>query len=149
MRNKQGLSTEQIRKAELAWGYLMDTPIEALKIDIDLNSIAFDTNEAHITNSKTVFKEETLTIKLGADAYPGDNTCANSRMSLLACLSHEFSHLQRYLLGFNRPFIDPDKHLDEAETSIHASFTTVLSDGERKDLIEDAELRLKTWKEIL
>jgi hypothetical protein len=66
-------------------------------------------------------------------------------MSVLACLAHELAHLQRRRMDFNRPFHLPDAHLDEAETSIHASFLPALSQVDREDLVEDARDRLIDW----
>ncbi len=63
-------------------------------------------------------------------------------MSLLACLAHEFAHAERYLAGYERPVDSPEFLIDEAETSLHASFVTVLNKKDREDLREDAYLRL-------
>lgn len=51
----------------------------------------------------------------------------------------------RAKLGFARPFTLPDMHLDEAETSIHASFLENVSRQDREDLVEDARDRLFAW----
>lgn len=82
---------------------------------------------------------------LGADAYPGAGRTANSRMSPLACLAHELAHVERHELGYDRPFDPPDSYLDEAETSLRASFVPVLSPRDREDLVEDARDRLTDW----
>lgn len=82
---------------------------------------------------------------LGADAYPGPGTSANSRLSYVACLAHELAHFERYEIGFRRPYEPPDNVLDEAETSIHASFTLSLTAREREELVEDARDRLIDW----
>jgi len=39
----------------------------------------------------------------------------------------------------------PDSLIDEAETSLHASFNSVLNSKDREDLIEDARDRLNQW----
>ena len=49
---------------------------------------------------------------------------------------------KRHHLGFARPKGLPDVLLDEAETSIHASFHGVLRRKDREDLVEDARDRL-------
>lgn len=148
MRNKNGLNKDQIQKARIAWEFLTQEDDTTIRADtIVLEDITFDTNSAHLTNSKTVFQESTLTVKLGADAYPGQGTDANSIMSLLACLCHELSHAQRLQLGFHRPITDPAMNLDEAETSIHASYHPVLSIQDRKHLIQDAKKRIAIWEE--
>ncbi|MFT5130457.1 MAG: hypothetical protein ACI8W8_004088 [Rhodothermales bacterium] len=66
-------------------------------------------------------------------------------MSMLACLAHELAHAQRFRLDYRRPFELPDMLLDEAETSIHASFHVVLSEVDRRDLVEDGRDRLEMW----
>jgi hypothetical protein len=82
---------------------------------------------------------------LGADAYSGTGSTANARMSMQACLAHEMAHLQRAEMGFRRPLVPPDVHLDEAETSIHASFLKKVSRRDRQDLVEDARDRIFDW----
>jgi hypothetical protein len=66
-------------------------------------------------------------------------------MSLVSCLAHELAHAERYDLGFRRPHELPDVLLDEAETSLHASFMNGLGPAEREDLVEDALDRLNQW----
>jgi len=75
-------------------------------------------------------------------------------MSILACLAHELAHAQRLEMGFQRPFTLPHSLIDEAETSLHASFMSVLSAKDREDLIADARDRLtqwlvETWQEVI
>ena len=70
---------------------------------------------------------------------------ANSRLSTLACLAHELAHAERFRLGYRRPLDLPDVHLDEAETSVRASFTSILRMRDREDLVEDARNRLIQW----
>lgn len=86
-----------------------------------------------------------LTVFLGADALPGEGLDANARLSTLACLAHELAHAERFLLGYRRLTDLPDVLLDEAETSLRASFTSVLSLKDREDLVEDARDRLIQW----
>lgn len=66
-------------------------------------------------------------------------------MSPLACLAHEFAHFERFQLGYQRPVTAPDNLLDEAETSLRASFLPVLARRDREDLVEDARDRLIDW----
>ena len=82
---------------------------------------------------------------LGADSHPGDGLDANSRMSTLACLAHELAHVDRFQTGYRRPTKLPDALIDEAEASLHASFTSVLGMKNREDLVEDARDRLIHW----
>ena len=84
-------------------------------------------------------------VLLGADAYPGAGVDANSRMSVLACLVHELAHAERFAVGYRRPTSLPDVLLDEAETSLRAAFTSVISPTEREALVEDARDRLIAW----
>ena len=69
----------------------------------------------------------------------------NARLSTLACLAHELAHAERFQLGYRRPMGLPDVLLDEAETSLRASFTSILSPKDREDLVEDARDRLIQW----
>jgi len=48
-------------------------------------------------------------------------------------------------LGYRRPTDLPDVLRDEAETSLRASFTSILSPKDREDLVEDARDRLIQW----
>jgi len=66
-------------------------------------------------------------------------------MSMLACLAHEIAHAERFEIGYDRPFEFPDSLIDEAETSLRASFTRVLIPRDRQDLVEDARDRLIQW----
>lgn len=75
----------------------------------------------------------------------GNGIDANARLSTLACLAHELAHAERSHLGYRRPTDLPNVLLDEAETSLRASFTSVLSPKDREDLVEDARDRLIQW----
>ena len=66
-------------------------------------------------------------------------------MSMMACLAHELAHVLRFEMGFNRPFSPPDSYLDEAETSIFASFIGGVNVRDREDLVEDARDRVTDW----
>jgi hypothetical protein len=133
-RNQIGLTEKQIAYCMEAWVVLCaDRPI------------AFDTSEAVQYASRTRFNEAQNTVFLGADAVPGDGVDANVRLSTLACLAHELAHAERFYLGYRRPTDLPDVLLDEAETSLRASFTSVLSPKDREDLVEDARDRLIQW----
>jgi hypothetical protein len=81
-------------------------------------------------------------VHLGADVMPGQAIDANSRMSVLACLAHELGHAERFELGYRRPI---DNLIDEAETSLRASFVSILGLKDREDLVEDARDRLIQW----
>ena len=129
-----GLTEKQIAYCVEAWVALCaDQPI------------AFNTSEAVQYASRTRFNEAQNTVFLGTDALPGDGVDANARLSTLACLAHEFAHAERFQMGYRRPTDLPDVLLDEAETSLRASFTSLLSSKDREDLVEDARDRLIQW----
>jgi hypothetical protein len=104
-----------------------------------------DVSEAHRHSSRTRFDEVQGRVILGANVLPGVGMTPNARMSLLACLAHELAHAERYEMGYRRPLELPDMLLDEAETSLHASFTPILGNRDREDLVEDARERLSDW----
>lgn len=137
-RNQIGLDEAQTNYCIQAWAFLCGGRPRTL-----------DTSQAHIHGSRTRFFEQAETtpsfVMLGADAYPGKGMSANSRLSVLACLAHEIAHAERFEAGYDRPFSLPDNHVDEAETSLRASFTSVLGPRDREDLIEDAKDRLTDW----
>ncbi|MBD2626142.1 hypothetical protein [Trichormus variabilis] len=133
-RNRHGLTERQIEYCIEAWQVLCGDEDRILITD-----------EARINGSKTRFVENKNVVYLGADAYPGNNSSANSRMSVLSCLAHELSHMKRFERGYKRPLDMPDILIDEAETSLDASFQIVLSPKDREDLIEDARDRLTEW----
>jgi hypothetical protein len=133
-RNKIGLTEKQIEYCVDAWTVLCADRL-----------IALDTSAAVQHSSRTRFNEEQNTVFLGAYALPGEGVDANSRMSTLACLAHELAYAERFQLGYRRPTALPDVLLDEAETSLRASFTSVLSLKDREDLVEDARDRLIQW----
>ena len=134
-RNKEGLSEREIQNCLWAWELLLGGK----------NNIKLVTEEANQHHSRTRFSETKNVVYLGADVKPGYGIEANSRMSILACLAHELSHAQRFELGFQRPIALPYVLIDEAETSLHASFIPVLSPKDRENLIEDARDRLNQW----
>ena len=134
-RNQEGLTSSQIEYCRMAWEILTSQRQEFELV----------ITEAGKPGSKTRFNENRKAVLLGANAFPGIGLDANSRMSTLACLAHEFSHTERFTLGFRRPLDLPDILIDEAETSLHASFLPVLNPKDRKDLIEDARDRLIQW----
>lgn len=133
-RNYVGLTDEQIERCKEIWNYLGGWPKPEL-----------DRSEARSHGSRTRYDETLHAVILGADAYPGTGLSANSRLSVVACLAHELAHAQRASMGFRRPLIPPDVHLDETETSIHASFLENVSRRDREDLVEDARDRLFDW----
>lgn len=107
--------------------------------------LELDTSEAMQYGSRIRFSAEQNKVFLGTDTLPGVGVDANSRMSSLACLVHELAHAERFRLGYRRPTDLPDVLLDEAETSLRASFTSVLRMKDREDLVEDARDRLIQW----
>src|SRR5207248_9344428 len=104
-----------------------------------------DISSAHRHGSRTRYVEDRRIVVLGADVEPISAPAPRSRMSAIACLSHELAHAQRDRMRYNRPTGHPDMLLDEAEASIHASFNLLLSARDREDLIEDARDRLIDW----
>jgi hypothetical protein len=133
-RNRVGLTDDQIRTCVQAWQFLCGESPRLL-----------DLSEAARHGSRTRYDERRRVVILGADAFSGTGASANSRMSLRACLAHELAHALRSEMGFDRPILPPDGYLDEAETSIHASFLENVSPGDREDLVEDARDRLFAW----
>lgn len=133
-RNQVGLTVEEIERCLLAWKILCGEKERGLVTD-----------EAHQHSSRTRFNETSGKVHLGADVKPGGGIEANSRMSVLACLAHELAHVERFEIGFQRPIGFPDNLIDEAETTLHASFMPVLSSTEREVLVEDARDRLNQW----
>lgn len=136
-RNQIGLSARQIDHCMAAWAVLCDAS--------DASPRVLDTSEAMEYGSRTRFLQDRNVVILGADAYPGSGVSANSRMSMRACLAHELAHVERFEIGYSRPFDPPDSFIDEAETSLRAAFKPVLSPREREDLVEDARDRLIDW----
>jgi len=130
-RNREGLTPLQIEYCVEAWRVLCRS-----------SPVAMDVSSAHRGRSRTRFNEGLGNLLLGADAYPGQGTDANSRMSTLACLAHELAHAERYDAGYRRPPHLPDVLIDEAETSLRACFASLLRSRDREDLVEDARDRL-------
>jgi hypothetical protein len=133
-RNYIGLTEVQIGRCLAVWDALCGRYDRAL-----------DISEAAFHGSRTRYDEDRDAVILGANAYAGIGASANARMSMQACLAHELAHMLRAELGFDRPFTPPDVYLDEAETSIHASFFESVSPRDREDLVEDARDRLFDW----
>lgn len=133
-RNQVGLTAKEIEYCIKAWEVLCGTRKRVLI-----------TSGATNHSSRTRFLQNQNVVYLGADVKPGGGIEANSRMSILACLAHELAHAERYEMGFDRPIILPDMFLDEAETSLHASYNPVLGSRDRRDLIEDAQERIVQW----
>src|SRR5262245_43981414 len=110
-RNRAPLTPVQIDYCQLAWAIVCGN--EAVELDV---------SEASRYGTRTRFSEDQEKVLLGADSSPGDGSDANSRLSTLACLAHEFAHAERYRLGYRRPVEMPDALVDEAETSLRACF---------------------------
>ena len=125
------IESRQARTGVVGLGYV------GLPLAVELARSGFTT---------TGYSEGDRTVYLGANAYPNVMAVdANSRLSVLACLAHEYAHAERHGLGYERPKVLPDVLLDEAEASIHASFHPVLAHKDREDLVEDARDRLIKW----
>lgn len=133
-RNQTGLSEREIDYCIKAWDVICGEKKREMVI-----------LEASRHSSRTRFNEVDNRIYLGADVKPGAGIEANSRMSVLACLAHELAHAERFELGFQRTITFPDNLVDEAETSLYASFHPILNPKDREDLIEDARDRLNQW----
>ena len=102
--------------------------------------------EASEHGSRTRFSQAVNAVYLGADAEPGIGTEPRVRMSEVSCLAHEMARAERYRMGIDRTTDQPDVLLDEAETSLYASFITPLSEKERRDLVEDARTQIAAWQ---
>jgi hypothetical protein len=134
-RNQVGLTEREIRYCLEAWELLCGDNKRVLIV-----------TEAPRHSSRTHFNEIDGLVYLGADVKPGNGIEANSRMSILACLAHELAHVERFeRSAFQRLITFPDNLIDEAETSLHASFMSVLGSRDREDLVEDARDRLNQW----
>lgn len=133
-RNGVGLSEREIEQCIWAWELLCGTKERTLIV-----------SEATRHSSRTYFEQTRNVVYLGADVKPGTGIEANARMSILASLAHELAHAERHELGFDRPVDFPELLIDEAETSLHASYISILSSKDREDLIEDARDRLNQW----
>ncbi|AFM13962.1 hypothetical protein [Turneriella parva] len=137
-RNQSPLDERQIEFCRIAWELLTGG-----------QGIPLITDEAQLYASETRFDENRNAVILGANAYPGVGVSANAQLSMLTCLAHELAHAERFRMGFRRPFTQPDMLLDEAETSLHASFFTLeLSETDRIHLVEDARDRLNLYLEL-
>jgi hypothetical protein len=133
-RNQTGLTKREVAHCQWAW--------EALCGDRQIKLVI---TEATRHSSRTFFRDADQFVYLGADVKPGIGIEANARMSILACLAHELAHAERFELGFQRSVNLPDNLIDEAETSLHASFHPLLNSKDREDLVEDARDRLIQW----
>lgn len=137
-RNEEGLSPVQIQNCVEAWTAL------------DGDSVCpLDTSVAARTGSRTAFLEDRNAVVLGADVYPSRKTGvsegARSRMSVLACLAHELAHARRFGRGYRRPFDRLSYLIEEAQTSLDASFELLLEPRDRRDLVEDARDLTAEW----
>jgi len=126
-RNQRGLTPRKIAICEAIWELLGGNEVCPL-----------DIREASEHGSRTRYNQTINAVYLGADIEPGVGTEARIRMSELACLAHELAHAERFRLGYDRPGLETATLIDEAETSLHASFMQSLSTTDRHDLIEDA-----------
>ena len=135
-RNHLGLSEREVEHCRLAWTVLTSTV--GLEVELEVTA-----STRHY--SETVFRESDGKVHLGANVLPGAGTSAIERLSVLACLAHEMAHVDRFQHGFRRPCVLPDLLVDEAETSLHASFYTPIGRKDREDLVEHARDLLIKW----
>lgn len=135
-RNTEALPPGQVEHCQTVWALITDGG-RAVPLDVSRASTPFTT---------TGYGETHHTVYLGANAYPNPMAVdANSRLSVLACLAHEYAHAERHARGYQRPKMLPDLLLDEAEASIYASFHPALGRKDREDLVEDARDQLIKW----
>ncbi len=138
-RNTEALTPEQITHCQRAWALITDGGL----------TVRLNVTRASAGHTLTGYNQADRTVYLGANALPHETAVtANARLSLLACLAHEYAHAERHSLRYERPKVLPDMLLDEAEASIHASFHRVLRRKDREDLVEDARDRLIKWLEL-
>jgi hypothetical protein len=139
MRNAAGLSEHEIANCQTTWAVIGGLRLGELIAE-----------GATRSGSRTVYSETRRRVILGADVKPATGVspaaAARDRMSIAAVLAHELAHGDRHLKGFSRPFgrpdIDPDSLVDEAETSLEASFNPFLKPTDRRILVEDARDQL-------
>ena len=138
-RNTEALTPEQVAHCQRAWALVTEGGL----------AIPLDFTRASADYTATTYNEAERTVYLGANALPHETAVsANARLSLLACLVHEYAHAERHRVGYERPRVLPDVLLDEAEASIHAVFHRILWRKDREDLMEDARDRLVNWLEL-
>jgi len=135
-RNLDALDRRQIENCEHIWSVLLQS--EEIFVQLDVS-------RAGRVGTMTGFNEQETKVYLGANVYEGPGFSANARLSAMACLAHELAHAQRHVHGRGRSKTLPEIFLDEAETSIEASFMRVLSRRDRRDLVEDAGDYLTIW----
>lgn len=126
-RNQIGLLPRKIAACEAIWEYLGGK-----------FRCPQDIQQAHDHGSRTRYSQTLKIVYLGADVEPGAGMEARVRMSEFACLAHELAHAERHQMGYDRPNLESATLIDEAETSLHASFMQQLNFTDRHDLIEDA-----------
>ena len=133
MRSRRALSEHQIAYCATVWENLGGVRLCG----------HLDVSEAKYDGSETRYNERTRKVYLGADVYPNSTWIPADPirygMSNVAVLAHELAHAVRHQNGFNRSVDLPDKLIDEAETSLEASFNPVLEVNDRKALILDAK----------
>ena len=134
-RNQRGLSESKIVNCQAIWEYLDGSQVCPLLV-----------TEAAEHGSRTRFSQAINAVYLGSDVEPGIGAEPRVRMSEVSCLAHEMAHAERYRMGIDRTTDQPDVLLDEAETSLYASFVTPLSEKERIDLVEDARTQIAAWQ---
>lgn len=137
-RNEEGLDPAQIETCVRAWAALDGESVCLL-----------DTSAAAQSGSRTAFYEDRNIVTLGADVYPSRGTAlgesSRSRLSVLACLAHELAHARRFARGYRRPFDRLSYLVEEAQTSLDASFELLLYAQDRRDLVEDAHDQTAAW----
>jgi hypothetical protein len=139
-RNFQGLDDAQIERCKVAWAFLSSETMSPVQLDI---------SKAKEFNSSTFYDPILKVVFLGSNVYPGEGSFANCRLSYFSCLAHEYTHAQRDSQGLAKPYEWPDLLIDEAETSLGASYTIGLGSSDVVDLREDAKDRITTWLAIV
>ncbi len=134
-RNQEGLTDREIERCRQTWDFLGGN-----------GCCILDTSEAARPGSRTRFSQTQFVVYLGADVIPGVGMSARSRMSEVACLTHELAHAERFRMGIDRTIDRPDVFLDEAEASLHASFSKSLGFTDRLTLVEDARSQIAEWQ---
>ncbi len=134
-RNQNGLTAREVERCQQTWNFLGGN-----------GCCILDISEAARSGSRTRFNQTQFVVYLGADVIPGAGMSARSRMSEVACLAHELAHAERYRMGIDRTVDRPDVFLDEAEASLHASFSRSLGFIDRLTLVEDARSQIAEWQ---
>ncbi len=152
-RNQKALTDKQIEDVRTLFNFMVTPDAKddvGDSFDGDVLSefeVKIDFSRAKIDGTRTTYADEDNIIYIGTNIYPvmsGPQT-ANATMSMMACLAHELAHAQRKFLGYRRNSVGRGELIDEAETSLHASFFSYLNPFHREQLVRDATERLEGW----